>query len=598
MIPPGSQLGAKALVAYKNRMVNAMAMFRPTVAQERFFRAMAASHTVTEVAVTGRNRGGKSVSLAVWFASVVMDVPVTMRNGEKLHMRPERWRGEELLVWLVGYDWKHNGETLYRLLFRPGLFKIIQDPKTGLFRSFDPTNPLDVGRENQRRPSPPLIPESVQDLESRSWESRKDRQLQSVTLKKDGTRLVFYASTGEVAAGNPVHVIWVDEKISSDSYYPEWLMRLVDYQGRIVWSSWPTLSPSGAFAELLGRADDQKDQPNPRALSFQFRKGDNPYTENETLDYALSTMSDEEAAARGDGESNISRWLIYPRFSPDLHRAYGEKRDGDDLLARVLRENNGMPPSDWTRYGILDPGNVNCAFLKIAIPPPSFGTIIVNGEQTSAFVVAYKEYYFHYKTAAECAEIIAADSEGEVFEDITCDAHAYRITPMGMAGTTVGRLYEDAFIQWKLTSNRRGTSFSLGGDDVAVRQANLNGWMNIRPVTVKQYQSPTAVIVEAPRLRIVAANCPVLIKHLGKMKRKKDQHDQPMDVMADHQQVDMAVALEYAAIKRDLIYVPVISKTPETMDLKSIATHFQNRYGGVPARQDSSIYIGAGAPRV
>lgn len=84
-----TSITAKALLEQRSRLVSALSMFRPTVKQEEFFRAMQADQLL-EIGVTGRNRGGKSVATAVWFASVVLDAPVTMRNGEKLYMRPER----------------------------------------------------------------------------------------------------------------------------------------------------------------------------------------------------------------------------------------------------------------------------------------------------------------------------------------------------------------------------------------------------------------------------------------------------------------------------------------------------------------------------
>lgn len=578
------------------RAVNAMAMFRPTIAQERFFRDMM-SDDVREAAVTGRNRGGKSVALAVWFASVALDVPVTMRDGTKLHMRPKRWSGEELLMWLVGYDWKHNGETIYRLLFRPGLFKIIKGAN-GRFRSYDPTIPEDKDRKHETKPSPPLITESMVDPDSWSWESRKDRQLQSVRLKKDGTRLVFYASTGEVAAGNPVHVIWIDEKIQSDEHYPEWQMRIVDYEGRIVWSSWPTLSPSGTFTDILDRAEQQREADIRRTISFQFRKGDNPYTENETLDYMLGTMSDEEADARGNGSSSMSRWSMYDNFTPHIHCAYRRNSDGDDMLARVLRANNGMPPSSWTRYLFLDPGNSHAAVVKVAIPPPYFGSFDEAGPDNSAFVVPYKEYDLRHKTAEEAAKIVAADSEGEMFEDITCDVNAYVTTPMGMAGTTIGNIYEAAFLKERLISQRRGSTFSMGGNDMIIRSSMMRGMMNIRSIRTRDPEADTIQYVEAPRLRIVVERCPLLVRQLTKCRREQLPNKQPGDKHSRNQVIDLCVALEYAAIKKDLIYVPGRSQKQDTLTLKSIATMFHAKYGGTPTSKDEVVFCGAGRPKL
>jgi len=561
--PNFTELAAKALLERKGRLVSALAMFRPTLKQDEFFRAMTADQLL-EIAVTGRNRGGKSVAVAVWFASVVLDEPVTMRNGDKLFMRPERWRGQELLCWLVGYDWKHNGETIYRLLFRAGLFKIIRD--AGQWRSFDPV--LDKERKADCKPAPPLIPESAVVPESWSWESKKDRQLQSVALKKDGTRLVFYASTGEVAAGNPVHVIWVDEKINSDGHYAEWLMRLVDYDGRIAWSSWPTLSPSGVFSQILERATDQRDSAlPPTTLAFAFRKGDNPYTENATLDTALATMTEEEAAARGDGVVDIGRWMVYPRFSAHVHRVMGDDPSGDDPLAKAIREKNSIP-LDWTRYLILDPGTENCGIIKVAVPPQKLGN----------FVVPYWEYYLHRKDADEVIRIVKEDSAGEVFEDFVIDWHAGRITPMNFSGSIKDN-FEKSLSKFGFRNQRRGAHFRFSDDNVLIRRAKLNGMMNC---TEKGY----------PRLRIM--NCPQLVLQLSRCRLSKDPLGNPTEERYKYQKNDLVDCMEYAATMDDMIYVPSRSQAPETQNLVTILRSMMKQYGIKPEQVPQTVFCGPG----
>lgn len=602
-----SSTTAKAILERRERMSNALLLFRPTLKQELFFRAMTQDQLL-EVAVTGLNRGGKSVAVAVWFAAVVLDEPVTMRNGEKLHMRPRRWAGENLLCWAVGYDWTHNGETMYRLLFEPGLFAIIKDKKTGEYRSYDPTIPGDLARKSERKKAPALIHPSKVDEDSWAWESKKDRQLKSIRLKGDGTRVVFYASTGEVAAGNPVHVIWVDEKIQADSHYPEWLMRLVDHEGRLLWSCWPMLGGSGAFAALMERAEEQQEAAEsvpPTAISFTFGEKDNPYTDNATRQAALATMDEEEAAARGKGISSISRWLMYPSFSLSIHRVMGENPEGDDALAAEIRRTNGIP-ADWTRYLILDPGHANCALLKVAIPPPLFGMIEDDrGRQIAAFVIPYWEYYFHYIDAHDVASNVAADSRLEVFEDFTCDAHAYRTTPMGMAGTTIGQNYERAFAKSGLRCQRRGATFSMGGDDTLLRANMLRSLMRIVPIRGDGIGPGKTNVIQAPRLRLLnlfrdgqnIQCCPLLARQLSRVRRGKDADNNPTDKKADRQKPhDLVDCAEYTAIKEDLDYVPGRSTSPKPLTLMELVRGEMKRLGIVSQPKEESVYCGAGRP--
>lgn len=584
-LPQMDSMAARGLLEMRDRMTNALSLFRPTVAQEKFFRAMPADQLL-EIAVTGRNRGGKSLAVAVWFASMVLDEPVTMRNGEKLYMRPRRWAGEAMLCWAVGYDWRHIGETMYRLLFKPDLFRIIRDKKTREWRSYDPTNPDDKGRKSETKPSPPLIRHSDVIEDSWSWENKKDKQLSSVQLKKDGTRIVFYASTGEVAAGNPVHVIWVDEQISSASHYPEWLMRLVDHDGRIVWSSWPALDASGAFDAVLERAKEEQDSPAPRRISFQFRKGDNPYTENETLDAALAAMSDEEAAARGDGDSGRGRWLMYQLFNINQHRVLGPMPESDDDLAKAVREAGGIP-HDWTRYLVLDPGTANCAVLFVAVPPPALGD----------FVVPYDELYLHHRPAKDVAELIAAKTnagrkDAIQFEDFIIDSHAARVTPMNFDGT-IGQNIEKEFTKAGVICRRRGAAFSFGSDNIETRIMRLQGMMEIGR---SGYPRLRVLTLPIPGTHDVKPTCPVLCDQLMRYRRKKDPLGNPTDKPADYQKIDMAVCAEYFASRDDLIYVP--AKTPRPLDKtdhKEVVGFLMKQFGIRPTSAEPSIYCGAGA---
>lgn len=596
----------------KEEKNSALELFRPNPKQEQFLKVLIDGvnrGTLNEVAVTGPNRVGKTVMVAVWLAAMAQDKPIILADGTRLSVRPKRWGDDQLLLWIVGYNWRHNGENIYPKLFKPGLFHLLPEKGTlNKWRVYDPSNPEDEKRRDERRAAPPLIPASNLDDELTSYASKKDNELQSVELKENGTRIVFYASTGDVAQGMPVNLIWIDEEIAIDDHYTEWQTRVGDTDGAIVWTGWPTLSVGNAFSELQERADQQVGQEQPRSICFRFEDGDNKYTNTSTRKYMLGTMSEEEYAARGLGRSDSSRWLMYPQFSQHIHRAYGQDPTGDDALAAALRGEavdgirKTMPiPNDWTRYIILDPGHANCGVLKIAIPPPSFG-MLIGGERSArmpAFVVPYKEYYLHFKSADQVAEIVAADSDGEVFEDIVCDAHAYCQTPMGMAGTTIGGWYERAFRERGLRSQRRGSSFSMGGDDVAVRQNMLRSMMSLHRINSREAGPNKRDAWDSPRLRIVTETCPNLIRQLSKYRRAKDSNDQPTDRAARDQKIDLAVCLEYAAIKSDLIYVPVVIKSPEVPSLNSMVNGLlRTRFASAPLNRgnDGQIYCGPGRP--
>lgn len=508
----------KAIVEAKSRAMNALSLFRPLPHQEKFLREMN-MQSVMECLLSGGNRSGKSVTTAVWMASLLLDKPIITETGEEIYARPERWRGEGLLVWGVGYDWKHIGETLYRLLFKAGAFAIIKDKATGKWRAFDPVG--DKERDVEKRKAPPLIPTSEIDPGTWDWENKKAKQLHSVTFKSDGTRLVFYPSTAEVAQGNPVHAIWVDENIENVSHYPEWLMRLTDYQGKIIWTTWPTTEPSPAMLGIKDRAEEQRGGHSPSALYHQFKGSENPHTQNAHREAALATMSPEERAARDAGTFQMDGWLMYPRFNKSLHSALRGDPAADDRLARAIREHNGIP-GNWTRYLALDPGTAHPAILLLAVPPPmEFGD----------YAVPYFELYPGRADADQLAEKLRRESEGQRFETFIADYRAARQTAPGL-GFSIGDNYSRAFHQRDIRSENTGTSFAPGIDIPEVRIGMLQSWMNIRPDGTT-------------KLRIFG--CPVLCDQLEKYRRKATPDRKPTDKPADGQQIDVATCLEYLA---------------------------------------------------
>ena len=148
-----SEIEKKAILFKKGKVVNALDIYRPTEFQEAIFLAME-KNEILEVLLAGGNRSGKSVCASVAMASILLNKPVTFRDGSKHYMRPKRWRSEPMKIWLVGMNWDHIGKTFHRLLFKPGLFRVIRDQQTGKWRSWDPSRPGEAEQQHNTQPSP------------------------------------------------------------------------------------------------------------------------------------------------------------------------------------------------------------------------------------------------------------------------------------------------------------------------------------------------------------------------------------------------------------------------------------------------------------
>ncbi len=485
-----------------------------------------------ELAGIIHHNSGKTLCSSVRFAAIARDVPVTFHDGTEVDLRLPHQKGRPLLMWCVGYDLRHIGQTLHRVLFRANLYKIIPDKETGQWRAYDPSREDDRKRENECKASPPLIPES--EIEEMTWENRGERQFSTVTLK-NGTIICAFSSMGEVKAGDPVDEIWVDEAIKYPQHYPEWQARLSDRRGRLLWSSWPKRD-NMALRTLTKRAKERKDDPKSKdsVSEFILRFSENKFIDPDERDKRIAGWSEQDRIARDLGEYALDSLKMYPSFAPEIHCAYGYSPESDDALAHVLRDRNGQPPVDWTRGICLDPGTANPGVLKFAVPPLEFGE----------YLVIYQEVYPGRADADQVAKKVADLSAGEQFEWFIGDGHAMRITPMGV-GMTTGQLYSDAFRKCGLYCHQTGSAFTYGSDDVLGRIGMVQRLLTIRSNGL-------------PKLRIVTASCPNLIRQMGEYERQEVDGPQGpviLDLPAPRQKIDLAVCLEYIA-SRDPQHVP------------------------------------------
>jgi Pyruvate/2-oxoacid:ferredoxin oxidoreductase delta subunit len=518
-----------AIAAYqelKRRKIDGVRLFRPSPQQEPFFLCRD-----SEILLRGGNRSGKTLCSSLRFAAIARDVPITFADGTQVDLRLPHQKNRPLLMWCVGYDLRHIGQTLHRVLLRANLYKIIQDKDSGQWRAYDPT--IDREREAECKASPPLIPES--EIEDITWENKGERQFSTITLK-NGTIICAFSSMGEVKAGDPVDEIWVDEAIKYPQHYPEWQARLSDRRGRLLWSSWPKRD-NMALRTLTKRAKERKENPKSKdsVSEFILRFSENKFIDKDERDKRIAGWSAEDRMARDLGEYALDSLKMYPSFAPEIHCAYGSSPDGDDPLARVLRDRNGQPPHEWTRGICLDPGTANPGALKFCVPPP---------EEFGDYLVVYGELYPGRCDADEFAKRLASMSGGESFEWLIGDGHALRQTPLGV-GMTIGQIYSDAFRNNGLFCHQTGSSFTYGSDDVIGRIGMVNRLLTIRSNGL-------------PKLRIVIQACPNLCRQLSDYERQEAEGPQGpviLDLPAPRQKIDLAVCLEYIA-SRSPQYIP------------------------------------------
>lgn len=556
---------------FARRENEALSLYRPLETQMPFHLSYA-----SERVLRGGNQSGKSTSAAAEFASAACGRPLIGIDGKPIrHKFP---LNRPLLMWVIGRDEGHIGDTIHRLLFKPGCFDIIRDEITGLWRSFNPKNPRDVERTEQKVPAPPFIPERFYNDRSWSWEDKPSCCFKHVNLLPrpgwdHGTVIKAFSSGAAVKMGDPVDVLWIDEDIANPGYVSEWQARLSKYKGRLWWSAWPK-SSNFALLNLSRRAEKQKHKPKPNVSEICLVFTDNPFIDDEEKAKRIEGWEEEGedvVRSRNLGHFLTDTVSMYPNFSRRVHSCPKEEEIWDDAVDKLIRGRALQVPDDWSRYLIFDPGHALAAALFAAITPP---------DVTPFTILIYDELYMRMHDAKATAKACKKKMMGRPFQEFIIDGRMARQTAMGF-GKTFEQVYIEAFEAESLKSIASGSRFRHGNDNVEFGCGKVRELLNLRADGT-------------PTLRIIWENTPNLQTEF-KLYRKALVKDEVVDKPADGQKDHAMDCLRYLAAA-DLQYVPI----PAGMTFMEQDVTWQNfqkwsrqlNQNSAPA--DDACYLGAG----
>ncbi len=154
---------------------------------------------------------------------------------------------EQGIAYICAKDGKAVAGVVYKLLFKAGAFKIIRDQETKLWRAFNPSRPEDFARIKEARQAPPLIP--PRQIQSVAWEDKKAGVPSLVTLH-NGWEIHFFSSNSAPPHGTQIDLAWFDEEILNQLWYAETAARLVDRNGRFLWSATPQAGTASSFTGI------------------------------------------------------------------------------------------------------------------------------------------------------------------------------------------------------------------------------------------------------------------------------------------------------------------------------------------------------------
>lgn len=438
-----------------------------------------------ELILRGGKRSGKSVGVACEFASRVLGYEITGPDGKPIPLKYQVSTPQDpRLYWVIGWDVDHLGQTIHRLLFQSGLFRVIKDKMTGKWRTFNPAEHFDAQRFSESQPAEPLIPERFIDVtrgvNGWVWENAGARNFSSVYLKNGAVINAYPSSSKHPKQGDAVSGIWIDEDIQVPGHLKEWQDRLTDKDGWLLWSVWPH-SKNFALCEMIDRAEEQQDDERPDVAQFQLIMSENPFLPTEAKRRALGRMgSDDEIARRDRGELLLDTLAMYD-FISGLHTLApypaGEdapKADNPRDVLRGIYTKTGTFPREWTRYLAIDPSHTRTAVLFGVVPPRE-----VEGVHVGDVLIIERELVVRKYSAESLAGALRALVEGLNYEAFIMDQMIGRQTRVG-EDKTIFQKYSDAFVKNGIKARLNPTGFMPGCNVPSVRYRAVRTMLDLQ----------------------------------------------------------------------------------------------------------------------
>lgn len=479
----GAQLMA-LLAEHQSRTHESLLLYEPSKIHDLFHRSKA-----TERVLRGGNRAGKTTPVMVELARAV--------TGQDPYNKYPKTNGR---VFLIGAKLQHLADVFYEKLFKSRAFKMIPDPKTGKMRNY---RPWEDGWKNPNAVwAPALIPDRfVKDM---VFETKARKTLLYVSFTT-GWEIMCFSSEADPPVGTDVDLVVIDEDVKNPEWVPEMQARILDREGRLIWSTLP-YSRNSILRDMCRRAkEEMAEHPdNPYIEEFVLRMRDNPYLSPEAKLTFQKQLADNGYALenRDLGEFATNHFLVWPNFDIRIHGldlkkperlGVFDERDMSTLFP------GGQVPHDWARYMIVDPGRQVCAVLFAVVPPPRLhlDMVLIEGE-----------LYLKACTADMFGKAVARYLEHKCLMASIIDTHGSRVHDPG-TGVTTEQQYSRALKAYNVKAQLTGHGFIAGYDVIEAREHMVSSWLAIR-------EDGTT------KLRIVEGACPKFEWEIQDFKRQTD----------------------------------------------------------------------------
>lgn len=437
---------------------------------------------------------------------------------------------------VVAKDADVLGTAIYSRLFKEGLFYIIRDESTGLWRAAHPWDPEDQARRADWKLSDPLIPERY--IEDIAWMARNKEQPELIKFRTPRGRwsLRCFVSGSDPKPGAWASLVWLDEEAANPRWPLEMRARLMDTGGRLMWSATPEHSTQTLmdWYQLAMKEDSiAKTEPNHkrRFSAFHINTATNPFKDKEAIEDFYAGTSQADIDVKVKGIFSLSKQIVFSDWDPNVGLV-----NGFDI------------PAHWTRYIGIDPGWRPSTVLWMAVPPPApkvpktpedFFDAAHQGK-----VYIYRELVINEGGCEELARRIKEANRGEQIERFILDFQFARQHEHGPGETRLDQ-YERAFEEHGLESIRQGPRFTPGSNKPEVRREAIHRW------------------IRHNKLQIFKGAAPALEDDLRRHHYIRDRRGMITDRVSNHGTIDV---LGYLAE-----YDPPWRPPPERKETKNIS---------------------------
>ena len=429
--------GRAALAEMVARRREALKLYEPSPIQVQFHQSVALIRLML-----GGNRSGKTTCAAVEVARAV--------TGQDKY---GKWPKSDGNFIITGKDGSHIGKVMYPRLFSSRRnFMVIRDQETGLLRAWRPWDESDQKRKEECRSAGPLIPRRF--VKEVSWYSKKDNIPRVVKLV-NGWELYFFSSEADPPGGFAADGAWFDEEILRGTEWTEEVMaRLVDRQGRFLWSATPQNATEELF-NLHAQAQEESGSLSPAVEEWIVHLDQNVYTPvdaREKFKERMRRRGEDSYQVRVEGKFAIEGFRVYPEW-------------GDHHKCKRFEI-----PDDWTIYVVTDPGRQVCASLFVAVPGPK------SAVEHRNHVYLYAELYIKNADARQFGRSMKRKLDKRMARAYIIDKQEGRKHDTG-SGRSIEDQYSRQLKRRRLQSIDTGYSFIGGSPDPAGNREAVREWL-------------------------------------------------------------------------------------------------------------------------